>query len=264
VRATRRFISASFPLIVPIHAAQWQMHHLHITLGFLVITLISLAPPPANASSQPALENTRIVSPAQVESHRTNKFQQGKFRKCANTSCSVPAHPNPAPRTYSFQEVWDLILKHHSARKSHFTPELIACLMWEESGFRLVENPISHSLGFGQVLPSTVREINKRYKKSFTRQLLLTSPDASVEATILALEIAWDWKKEKVGALFAYAGGIKNFEAVRKWLTAEPHLLRARISHYAAYTPGENNNSGVIADALHICSQPGFDPQNLF
>ncbi len=171
--------------------------------------------------------------------------------------------PSTIP-TYSFSEIWSLIVKYQRARTSHFSTELIACLMWEESGFRLVENPESHALGFGQILPSTLAEINKRYKTNFSRTQLLASPDASVEATVLALEMMWTWKKNKSGALVAYAGGMRNYNAVRKWLAAEPKMVQARW-HVAARLPQTRASAQQqLIDALAVCSQPGFDPRATF
>lgn len=172
-----------------------------------------------------------------------------------------PSNPN---KIYSFPEIWTLINKHQRARSSHFSPELVACLMWEESGFRLVENRESGALGFGQILPSTLREINKRYKTNFTRAQLLASPDANVEVTVLALELMWNWKKEKTAALLAYAGGSRNSNIVRKWLNAEPHLIRARWHDAALVSFTRESASRQMIDALKMCSQPGFDPQVLF
>lgn len=135
--------------------------------------------------------------------------------------------------------------------------------MWEESGFRLIENPRSHALGFGQVMPAIVRAINGRYNTRFTRDEILTVPDVSVRVTILALELAWSWKKNKPGALTAYAGGLRNYSAVRKWLAAEPAMMQARLpdaSDQIAYRA----SAGRMIAALHLCSQPGFHPRGLF
>lgn len=215
------------------------MEHKKIFWGIFLFVLVFVSPLPANAQS-PSMQN---IAPA---------VALGK---------TSPSNPN---KIYSFPEIWTLINKHQRARASHFSPELVACLMWEESGFRLVENRESGALGFGQILPSTLREINKRYKTNFTRAQLLASPDANVEATVLALELMWNWKKEKTAALLAYAGGNRNYNAVRKWLAAEPHLIRARWHDASLVSFAREKSSAQIVDALKLCSQPGFDTHSLF
>ena len=232
--------------------------------GTLVLGLTVVSPLPAIAQPSIRFDNPPIVEPAKFDTFGSGKLYQGNILAECGTACRTYSRQAARAKTYSFREIWSLILKYQRQRSSHFSPELIACLMWEESGFRLVENPQSHTLGFGQVRPDTLNAINKRYKTNFTRTSLLTSSDASVEATVLALEVAWDWKKEKVGALFAYAGGIRNFDAVRRWLTAEPQMLRARLPYSAGWNGTDATTSNQIVDALHICSQPGFHPQELF
>jgi len=167
-------------------------------------------------------------------------------------------------KTHSFNEVWNLILKHQRAHASHFSPELVACLMWEESGYRLVENNQSHALGFGQIMPSTLGEINKRYKTAFTRADMLTSPDKSVQATVLALELMYSWKKTKVAALVAYAGGFQNYRTIAKWITAEPKMIEARTPAPSGTYLVTSHSEPKMMDALHLCSQPGFHPKMIF
>jgi hypothetical protein len=224
------------------------MHHKKILWGTLLFGITLITPFTALADSPTPTPPPQITRTAQTNPLRTSK----------------PSQTLVKPKTHSFQDVWTLILKHHRARASHFSPELIACLMWEESGFRLVENPQSGALGFGQVLPRTLYGINKRYKTKFTRTQLLTSPEASVEATVLALEVAWNWKKEKVGALFAYAGGVRNFNAVKKWVTAEPHMLQAQFPYTSPPQIENVSTTDQFITAMHMCSQPGFNPQVLF
>ena len=177
-----------------------------------------------------------------------------------------PGIPSPSSRTkvYSFYQVWTLITNYQRAHPSHFSPELVTCLMWEESGFRLVENPQSHALGFGQVLPATLTALNRRYKTNLTRTQPLTLPDASVQATMLALELAYEWKKTKVAALLAYAGGFQNYRPVQKWIAAEPGMIEARWSEASASSDLRANASAQLIRAMRICSQPGFDPQRVF
>lgn len=136
--------------------------------------------------------------------------------------------------------------------------------MWEESGFRLVENPGSHALGFGQVMPSTLDAINRRYKTTYTRAQVLKSPETSVIVTLLALEIAYDWKKDKVKALEAYAGGSRNSGSVRKWLAGESKMIQARWADASTVSMLRPNASTQMIAALKLCSQPGFDPQYTF
>ncbi len=171
--------------------------------------------------------------------------------------------PAALPTALPFQEMFALILKYQRKHASHFSPELIACLFWEESAFRMVKHPVSGAAGFGQVLPATLRAVNERFGVNFTPDDLITSREASVEAAVLALELAWEWKHDKVEALAAYAGGAPNQRIVRKWLNAEAVMLQGRVP-YA-------NSFGLQAyvkyhqvRALRLCSQPGFDPQAAF
>lgn len=224
------------------------MHYKKLLWGTVLFGLALFTPLTAFAESPTATPTppiTRVVEPKQAPPAK-------------------PSQLSYKPKTYSFDRVWTLILKYHRARASHFSPELIACLMWEESGFRLVENPQSGALGFGQVLPRTLTGINKRYKTKFTRTQLLTSPEASVEATVLALEVAWSWKRDKVRALLAYAGGARNVNAVRKWILAEPHLLRAKMPYTSPIPVEQVSMSHPFVTAMQMCSQPGFNPRVLF
>ncbi len=216
------------------------MHHRKIIWGITLFVLSFVSPLPAIAQSPSSQHIAPIVQTGNLS--RSNSLQQ----------------------FYSFQYVWTLLLKHQRARASHFSPELLACLMWEESGFRLVENQTSGALGFGQILPSTLREVNKRYKTNFTRAQLLSSPDASVEATVLTLEMMWAWKKNKRDALIAYAGGMRNYNSVRKWLAAEPQMLQARWADASLISHTRANASAQMVNALKICSQSGFEPEVLF
>lgn len=225
---------------MPYTVAQVTMHQKIHYWGLLVVVLllsVVLSPLPANAEKPDSLYSTKSGSPAKTS-------QQAK--------------------TFPFNQVWHLILKHQRTHSSHFSPELVACLMWEESGYRLVENDRSRALGFGQIMPATIKAINKRFKTNFTRTDLLTSPDKSVEATILALELAYSWKRSKVGALVAYAGGFQNYRTVAKWITAEPEMVKARAAYsWSAQFVTAHSENGIV-DALHLCSQPGFHPQVLF
>lgn len=237
------------------------LKHKHILWGTLLFGLTVVSPLPALAQSpnQPPPASTSHA--AHTQPPDTGNAPQNKI----SAPCSVPCGEPPplTSRNYSFQEVWALIIKHQRARASHFTPELVACLMWEESGFRLAENPKSHALGFGQLLPSTLGAVNKRYNTRFTRTQVLSVPEASVEATVLALELAWSWKKNKLDALTAYAGGTRNYKAVRRWIAAEPVMIQAGM-------PAVEDqlilieSQGSLIRGLQICSQPGFDPRKLF
>lgn len=158
-----------------------------------------------------------------------------------------------------------MVEKYQAIQPSHFSPELVTCLLWEESGFRLVENAQSHALGFGQVMPSTVSAINRRYKTSFTRTQVLTSPDASVEVTLRALELAYEWKKDKIGALRAYAGGgAQNDAIVHKWLAAEPRMIQARWMDASVMAAMRTRSATQMISAMGMCSQPGYEARNVF
>lgn len=213
------------------------MHRKKYIWGTFLFLLLFVSPLPASAQ-------TLVIAPP------------------IRTGNSAP--PALPSKTYSFSQVWTLIEKYQHNTPGHFSPELVACLMWEESGFRLVENPQSHALGFGQVMPSTVNAINRRYKTAFTRQQILDSPDASVEVTLRALELAYDWKKTKLGALVAYAGGVRNFAAVHRWVSAEPKMLQVRWMDVSATPADQTGASLQMVQAMQICSQPGFDTRRVF
>lgn len=213
------------------------MHYTKYIWGILVLGLVLCSPLPANARAPDAIPAVEL-------------------------GASLSGQPNP--KVYAFSQVWTLIVKSQRAHASHFTPELVACLIWEESGFQLVENAHSHALGFGQVMPSTLDGINKRYKTNFTRTQVLTSPDASVEATVLALELAYEWKQDKTGALLAYAGGMQNYRVVQKWLAAEPGMIQARWMDASSSGGLRANAAAQLAAAMRPCSQPGHDPGMLF
>lgn len=235
-----REFSAPYLFVVEWRVAQSPMPYKKIFWGILFVALTLISPLPAIAQS-PTLRQTNAP------------LQTGNL-----------SQPNSKIETYAFSEVWPLILKYQRAYGSHFSPELIACLIWEESGFRLIENPKSGAMGFGQILPATLRGINARYRTNLTRTALLTSPDASVQATVLTLEIAWNWKKEKTNALLGYAGGMRNYNSVRKWVTGEQQLLRANIANASVEDFSNAQIQNQLAAAMRICSQPGFDPRVLF
>lgn len=213
------------------------MHHTKYFRGIVLFVLVILSPLPASAQT-PVHSNTVLTDNSSPNSTQS--------------------------KTYTFAQVWTLINRAQRERVSHFSPEIVACLMWEESGFRLVENPQSHALGFGQVMPSTLNAINKRFKTNLTRNSVLTSPEASVQATLLSLELAYEWKKDKVEALVAYAGGIRNYGVVRKWLAAEPKMIQARWADASTVSMLRPNAAAQMITAMRICSQPGFDPQHTF
>lgn len=222
-------------IVVP--TAQSPMHHTKTIWGILLFVLIIVSPLPASAQSP---DNKPPIP--------TGNFS---------------AYSSQA-QTYTFAEIWAWIVEAQRIRPSHFSPELVACLMWEESGFRLVENPQSHALGFGQVMPSTLNAVNRRFKTNFTRTVVLTSPEVSVQVTLLALEVAYEWKKDKVRALVAYAGGMQNYRVVNKWLVAEPKMIQVRWSETSMVSALPPDASSEMIAAMKICSQPGFDPQHTF
>ncbi len=166
-------------------------------------------------------------------------------------------------RPFLLSDVWALTRKHQRTYKSHFTTELLTCLMWEESGFRLIRNSRSGAAGFGQILPSTLAEVNEKFGTNLTPADLLNSPDSSVKATVLTLELMWDWKQDKEKALLAYAGGVRNYRYVRKWLNAEPHMIAARFTPFTTRDMTTAHLSDEFIDAMHLCSQPGFHPDTI-
>lgn len=224
------------------------MHHKFFLWGILVWLFILAAPLPALAQNPSPSHPPVVLQAAQHDPAASGTLQL----------------PNPKNAPHDFSTVWSLIIKHHRARASHFSPELVACLMWEESGFRLVENRASGALGFGQILPSTLRHVNKKYNTHFTRAQILSSADASVEATILTLELMWKWKRNKEEALVAYAGGMRNYNIVQRWLAAEPYLMQARWQQASRIVFTRDMAEQRMVDALKMCSQPGYDPSVLF
>jgi len=155
--------------------------------------------------------------------------------------------------------VWPLIVESQRHRRSPFSPELVAAIFWEESAFRLVRNRQSNAAGFGQVVPSTLKAVNRRFGTKFVPADLVTSPAASVEASILALELAWEWKRDKLAALRVYAGGPTQDHVIRKWLAAETAMRRGRE---AGPVPRDITGPELlhVLRGLRLCSQPGFDP----
>lgn len=235
-------------------------HTLKSIFSFTLLTVALLILPACSSNQAPILLlNVSLTATPAVPKPTTT---ESAVVDCAR-SCQPPAQRAPAPRSLGFAEMWSLIVKYHHKHSSHFTPELVACLFWEESGFRLVEHPRSHAAGYGQVLPSSLRQVNRHYGTAFSRTGLLTSPEESVEASILALELAWTWKRDKVQALFGYAGG-RNARAVIRWLVAEPELLKARVPYsFTPQVPPPAVQQQVIR-GMRGCSPPGFDPRILF
>ncbi len=162
----------------------------------------------------------------------------------------------------SFANMWKTIVSQHGIRKSHFGRELIACIFWEESGFVYSAlNPGSGALGFGQVLPSNIDKVNTRFKTGFTKQGVLLSAEDSCAIALLTLELCWEWKQgSRDKALDGYSGYPLNQDAVRRWKLAEAELLKASL------TAEENQsfNQEQIIKALKLCSQPGWDPAEVF
>lgn len=173
-----------------------------------------------------------------------------------------PVSTTRAGDALPFEMVWSLIQKYSSRHASPFSPELVACMFWEESGFRLVGSPTSAAAGLGQIMPSTLEAVNRRYGTRFTREDLITSPDASVEAAILVLKLAWEWKADKMRALRVYAGAVDNVFVIRKWLAGEAAMLEGR--HPLAAAGGWDWWARKHrVRALEICAQPGHDPQTV-
>lgn len=235
------------------------MNHQHIILGILLSMAFAVLSPTMAAADTPSPQQDSSVSP---HGQNLSTLSNPNLSPCGADCTSATRRPAGA-RILSFSEMWTLINKYRRAHNSHFSPELIASIFWEESGFRMVEHPQSRAVGFGQVLPSNLPGINRRFQKNFTKADLLTSPEASVEASILALEMAWEWKRDKVGALHAYAGGDRNKHVVRKWLAAEAAFIPAHVP-YADLVGMDWLVRLRVVNALRLCSQPGFDPQILF
>jgi hypothetical protein len=242
------------------HGAIQMTCKFFIAAGLLVV-LFLFFPHGAHAAEQSGHTEKIILHPAQSVSMpaSTATLTHLEITRSRDSFERIP----PSLAAVPFDQMWTLILKYQQLHNSHFSPELIACLFWEESGFRMVEHPLSHAAGFGQVLPSTLRAINKRYGTAFTTRDMLTSPEASVEAAILALELAWDWKRDKAGALAAYAGGSSNQHIVHKWLAAEAAMQNGRIPYGRSFGMQTIIEQHQIR-ALRLCSQPGFDPQVIF
>ena len=230
---------------------------------FLAALLITIAFVPRIASA--AEQEPRTERTARVLIHSDSPGDSGESFAAPEITLRRDAFTPSAtaPAMAPFQDMWALILKYQRKHSSHFSPELIACLFWEESGFRMVEHPVSGAMGFGQVLPSTLRAVNKRFGTDFTPSDLLTSREASAEAAVLALELAWEWKRDKAEALAAYAGGASNQRIVRRWLAAESAMLQGRIPYGSSFGLQSYVEHHQIR-ALRLVSQPGFDPQIIF
>jgi len=185
----------------------------------------------------------------------------------AEASGLAPAGPEVASVVAAgtllpFDHVWSLIQKYSARHASPFSPELVACLFWEESGFRMVSSPSSPAVGLGQVLPTTLTAVNRRFGTRFTPEQLVTSPDASVESAILVLKMAWDWKPDKTRALKLYAGSVKNLYPVEKWLAGEAAMMEGRHPMAAAGGWDWWTRKHRVR-ALEMCGQPGHDPETV-
>lgn len=257
MRSPRRFFCAEPICRFVLHGAV-AMNHKSLLAGILLLLTCTLLPCTASAAvTSPAEDSLHSFVRTPEDRASAARLQAQRFSGC------TPICPVNPKQSLSFQDMWALIVKHQRARSSHFSPELLACLFWEESGYRLIEHPISHASGYGQVLPANLDSINKRYGTNFTKQDLLTSPDASTEAAILMLEMAWDWKHDKVQALYVYAGAGGNRSVVHKWLAAETKLREANSPFVAALSMDWLLRNHKI-NAMRLCSQPGFDPQTIF
>lgn len=236
------------------------MNHKKFFAAALMVTMLFI-PHVASAAEQ-NMDAEMLARNVVVANTRPNRDEIISALEITRSN-DLPQRPAALPTMAPFQDMWALILKYRHKHASHFSPELIACLFWEESAFRMVEHPLSGAVGYGQVLPSTLRAVNKRFGTNFTPNDLLTSRDASVEASVLALELAWEWKRDKANALAAYAGGAPNQHVVRKWLAAEAAMQKGRIPFGNSFGVQEYVEHHQIR-ALRMVSQPGFDPQVIF
>src|SRR5262245_3806452 len=117
-----------------------------------------------------------------------------------------------------FDRIWELILKYFSQHQLDvsLTPEVMACIFWEESGYRLVKNEQGSSAsGLGQIIDGTREAINKEYGTKFTAKDLFEL-EKSVEASVLLLKLCWKSRRNKERALQLYAGYDPNWDQNHK------------------------------------------------
>jgi hypothetical protein len=158
----------------------------------------------------------------------------------------------------AFFEIWNLIDRSVTARGSHFSREVITCILWEETGFRNIRNS-SGAVGFGQVMSQYFKAINDRFNTSFTDCGVLTSDAQSVDIAVLFLELWYETMGRDVdGALKGY-GAYPTYPAYSRWRAAETDLKAVGIPGPIAEALTDDQVNGV-AKALQKCAQPGFDP----
>jgi hypothetical protein len=158
----------------------------------------------------------------------------------------------------AFFEIWNLIDRSRTARGSHFSREIVTCILWEETGFRNIKNS-SGAIGFGQVMSSNFQAINDRFKTSFTVSGVLADDAQSVDIAVLFLELWYETAGRNVdGALKGY-GAYPKYPAYTRWKAAEADLKAVGIPGPIAEALTDDQVKGV-ALALTKCSQPDFDP----
>ncbi len=177
-------------------------------------------------------------------------------------SCNLKCPQKPSVKCLSFQEMWDLIIRHYycelptecnpSSKSSNcpsskelleiFSPELLIAIFWEETGFRnipqLLAKGCGPAVGFGQVQGATREKGNKissiflacdfcGTKPVWEPQEILCDDAKAVKITGMLL-----WRlycltgKNKEGALLNYAGNAGNNRQplVNGWIECEKTL----------------------------------------
>jgi Putative peptidoglycan binding domain len=175
-------------------------------------------------------------------------------------SCNLKCPSKPVVKRFSFQEMWDLIIRHYYCELPKeckcspccespeellkiFSPELLIAIFWEETGFRNIPQlPCGPAVGFGQVQGRVCEPHPKDPQKKvcvsgielacqfcginpvWTSQEILCEDAKSVKiAGMLLWRLYCLGAKTRNGALLAYAGNNRQ-NIVNGWLNCEQSL----------------------------------------
>ena len=161
-----------------------------------------------------------------------------------------------------FQTMWNLIVTNHQFLT--FSTELLTAIFWEETMFQNIPQLGGPAVGFGQVEPGTIHQVNQEFGKKFTRQSILGSDDESVEVASLTLKMLFQRLRSIRASLNGYAGVSsrpQNAKLVQQWLRCENQL-----SSLALPEPLQSLSDSQIDEikaALKKAS-PGSNPDRAF
>jgi hypothetical protein len=117
-----------------------------------------------------------------------------------------------------------------------FTPELLTAIFWEETQFRnILQIPAGPAVGFGQVQPGTIDDVNRAFKTNFSAAKILQDDSASVLITSFTLSLLFKRLKSKVQALHGYAGSSvrkENAPLPGRWMQCEAMLREIHADDY--------------------------------